>query len=69
MENYVSAQLLTFLQSILLGFVAGPLYDFLRAFRLRLPRVTAASDILYCTSVSLAVFLFSSHRAQGLFRL
>ena len=39
MENYVSAQLLLFGQSILLGALLGVLYDLLRAFRLRLPRL------------------------------
>ena len=54
-----------FVQSILLGMAAGLLYDLLRAFRLKLPRLTAPLDILYCVTVSGAVFLFTLYRAQG----
>ncbi|HJB30690.1 MAG TPA: spore cortex biosynthesis protein YabQ [Candidatus Oscillibacter excrementavium] len=58
-----------FVQSILLGMAAGLLYDLLRAFRLKLPRLTAPLDILYCVTVSGAVFLFTLYRAQGQLRL
>ena len=56
MESTVSQQLLTFLWSILLGLAAGLLYDLLRPFRLRLPRLTAALDLLYCLTAGSAVF-------------
>ena len=39
MGNQVSQQLLIFGQSILLGLALGSLYDLLRPFRLRLPRL------------------------------
>ena len=45
-----------FVQSVLLGMAAGLLYDLLRAFRLKLPRLTSPLDILYCLTVSAAVF-------------
>ena len=48
---------------------AALLYDLLRAFRLRLPRLTSALDILYCMAAGLAVFLFMLRRAQGQLRL
>ena len=54
-----------FVQSILLGMAAGLLYDLLRAFRLRLPRLTSALDILYCILAGTAVFLFTLYRARG----
>ena len=56
-------------QAILLGMAAALLYDLLRAFRLRLPRLTSALDILYCMAAGLAVFLFMLRRAQGQLRL
>ena len=40
MGSPVSVQLLAFGQSILLGLSAGVLYDVLRPFRLRCPRIT-----------------------------
>ena len=40
MTNEISHQLLVFGQSILLGLSIGLLYDLLRPFRLRLPRLT-----------------------------
>ena len=58
-----------FVQSVLLGMAAGLLYDLLRAFRLKLPRLTSPLDILYCLTVSAAVFLFTLYRAQGQLRL
>ena len=61
--------LLAFFQAVLLGLAAGLVYDLLRAFRLRLPRLTAPLDILYCVTAGAAVFLFTLHRAQGQLRL
>ena len=69
MENYVSAQLLLFGQSILLGALLGVLYDLLRAFRLRLPRLTGPLDSLYCLLCAGTVFFFTLYRAQGQLRL
>ena len=51
MESTVSQQLLAFGWSILLGLAVGLLYDLLRPFRLRLPRLTAVLDLLYCLTV------------------
>ena len=65
MENQVSQQLLVFVQSILLGLSAGLLYDLLRPFRLRLPRLTGALDSLYCLAVGASAFWFILRRAQG----
>ena len=48
MAPALSQPLLLFCQAILLGMAAALLYDLLRAFRLRLPRLTSALDILYC---------------------
>ena len=58
MAPALSQPLLLFCQAILLGMAAALLYDLLRAFRLRLPRLTSALDILYCMAAGLAVFLF-----------
>ena len=58
MGNQVSQQLLVFGQSILLGLCAGLLYDLLRPFRLRLPRLTGLLDGLYCLLTGTAVFFF-----------
>ena len=66
MESTVSQQLLAFGWSILLGMAAGVLYDLLRPFRLRLPRLTAWLDLLYCLTVGSAVFLFLLRRAGEL---
>lgn len=65
MAPALSQPLLLFCQAILLGMAAALLYDLLRAFRLRLPRLTSALDILYCMAAGLAVFLFMLRRAQG----
>ena len=65
MGNQVSQQLLVFGQSILLGFSAGLLYDLLRPFRLRLPRLTGLLDSLYCLAVGVAAFLFLLQAAEG----
>ena len=45
MAPALSQPLLLFCQAILLGMAAALLYDLLRAFRLRLPRLTSALDI------------------------
>ena len=66
MGSTVSQQLLTFGWSILLGLAAGLLYDLLRPFRLRLPRLTAVLDLLYCLVVGSAVFLFLLRRTGEL---
>ena len=65
MGNQVSNQLLVFGQSILLGLCAGLLYDLLRPFRLRLPRLTGLLDSLYCLLAGTAVFLFLLRGADG----
>ena len=69
MAPALSQPLLLFCQAILLGMAAALLYDLLRAFRLRLPRLPSALDILYCMAAGLAVFLFMLRRAQGQLRL
>ena len=61
--------LLTFFQAVLLGLSAGLVYDLLRALRLRLPRLTAPLDILYCLTAGAAAFLFILRRAQGQLRV
>ena len=65
MENQVSQQLLVFAQSILLGLSIGVLYDLLRPFRLRFPRLTTALDSIYCLAVGFGSLLFVLHRAAG----
>ena len=65
MENQVSEQLAVFAQSILLGFGAGVLYDLLRPFRLRFPRLTAVLDSVYCLILGLTAFLFMFYRSAG----
>ena len=61
----ISGQLAAFGQSILLGAAAGVLYDLLRPFRLRLPRLTALLDGAYCLAVGCAAFLFLLRRGGG----
>lgn len=68
MRNQVSQQLILFGQSILLGLSAGLLYDLLRPFRRRMPRLTGTLDALYCVSVGSAAFLFLLRRSAGQFR-
>ena len=68
MTNEISHQLLVFGQSILLGLSIGLLYDLLRPFRLRLPRLTGLLDGLYCLTVGCAVFLFLLGQAEGQLR-
>ena len=62
MGNQISQQMLTFVQSILLGLAAGVLYDLLRPFRLRRPSLTALLDAGYCLSVGAGAFLFLLRR-------
>ncbi len=62
------AQLWVFGQSILLGLTAGLLYDLLRPFRIRAPRVTGLLDALYCLLVGSGCFLFLLRRTQGQIR-
>lgn len=61
----VSQQLPAFGMSILLGLSAGVLYDLLRPFRARFPRVTTLLDAAYCLLVSSAAFLFLLRRGNG----
>ena len=61
--------LLIFSQAVLLGLSAGLVYDLLRALRLRIPRLTAPLDILYCLTAGAAAFLFILRRAQGQLRV
>lgn len=65
MGNQISQQMLTFVQSILLGLAAGVLYDLLRPFRLRRPGLTALLDAGYCLSVGAGAFLFLLRRGEG----
>ena len=65
MGNQISQQMLTFVQSILLGLAAGVLYDLLRPFRLRRPSLTALLDAGYCLSVGAGAFLFLLRRGEG----
>ena len=65
MGNQVSQQLLVFGQSILLGIAVGVLYDLLRPLRLRLPRITALLDAVYCLAVGVISFLFLLRRGEG----
>ena len=58
MENHISQQLLVFVQSILLGLAIGSLYDLLRPFRLRLPRVAPLLDGVYALAVGAGCFRF-----------
>ena len=65
MGNQISQQLLIFGQSILLGLALGSLYDLLRPFRLRLPRLTALLDAAYCLAAGAAAFSFLMERGGG----
>ena len=65
MENHISQQLLVFVQSILLGLAIGSLYDLLRPFRLRLPRVAPLLDGVYALAVGAGCFRFILARAEG----
>lgn len=65
MGNQISQQMLTFVQSILLGLAAGVLYDLLRPFRLRRPGLTALLDAGYCLSVGAGAFLFCCGVERG----
>ncbi|MCI9609679.1 MAG: hypothetical protein HFG07_05620 [Oscillibacter sp.] len=68
MGSQAARQLLVFGQSILLGLSAGLLYDLLRPFRVRAPRVTGLLDGTYCLAVCGAMFLFLLRRAEGQLR-
>ena len=65
MGTPVSDQLMAFGQSILLGLSAGVLYDLLRPFRLRRPRLTGWLDGAYWLTVAAASFLLLLRRAYG----
>ena len=61
----IPQQLLTFGQSILLGLSVGILYDLLRPFRLRIPRLASFLDLLYCFMIALSGFLFLLRQGSG----
>ena len=65
MGNQPSQQLLLFAQSILLGLSAGLLYDLLRSFRLKLPRMTHVLDGIFCLICAAVLFLFVLERGDG----
>lgn len=69
MENHISAQLILFGQSVLLGLAGGFAYDLLRAFRLRRMTLTWLWDLLYCLGSATAAFLFLLRCGEGQFRL
>jgi hypothetical protein len=69
MENHISAQLILFGQSVLLGLSAGFAYDLLGAFRLRRTNLTWLWDLLFCFLTAAASFLFLIRCGQGQFRL
>lgn len=54
-----------FVQSILLGLAIGSLYDLLRPFRLRLPRLAPLLDGVYALAVGAGCFRFVLARAEG----
>lgn len=68
MAIVISTQLLAFLQSVLLGFGLGLLYDLLRALRLRVRRITVLSDGFYCFVSGWCVFLFVLRHNNGQLR-
>ena len=71
MENYVSAQLITWGWSALLGLLCALVYDLLRTVRLR--RGSAwlmhVLDAVYAAAVLLAVILLALQQGQGELRL
>ena len=72
MENYVSAQLLSFLQSILLGLLCGMLYHLLRTLRtmkLRAAWLMHTLDGIYAVLFLLALFLLALQQGDGELRL
>ena len=72
MANYVSAQLISFARTALLGLVAGTVYDLLRCVRLRCSRgllLTHLLDTLYVAAALLVLFLFTLKQGEGEMRL
>lgn len=69
MENHISAQLILFGQSVLLGLATGFSYDLLRAFRLRKMSLTWMWDLLFCALTATAAFLFLIRCGEGQLRL
>ena len=72
MENYVSAQLISFLRAALLGLSAAVIYDVLRAVRLRSGRskiLTHMLDAVYVLLALLVVVLFTLQQGEGELRL
>ena len=65
MGNMPSQQLALFGQAILLGISMGVLYDLLRPFRLKLPRLTTVWDIVYCLAVGAVFLTFVLERGAG----
>ena len=64
----ISAQLLLFAQSILLGLAAGTAYGVLRPFRQSRPRLAPALDLLYGLSAAAACSAFLLRPADGILR-
>ena len=69
MRIQVSAQLLRFGQSILLGLGLALLYDLLRPLRRRGRRLTALLDGAFCLAAGLTLLLFALRRGAGELRL
>ena len=71
MEIGVAGQLTTLAQALLLGLLAGTVYDLLRSVRIRCRRrwLTHLTDGLYTAALLLAIFLFSLRRGEGELRL
>ena len=69
MRVQVSAQLLLFGQSILLGLGLALLYDLLRPLRRRGRRLTALLDGAFCLAAGLTLLLFALRRGAGELRL
>ena len=71
MENYVSAQLITWGWSALLGLLCALVYDLLRTVRLRRGNawLMHVLDAVYASAVLLAVVLLALQQGQGELRL
>lgn len=71
MGNYVTAQLTSFGQAVLLGTLGGVVYDLLRTVRLRRTGrwLMHGLDALYAAALLLMVFLFGLRQGQGELRL
>lgn len=69
MENPISAQLISFFLSALLGIMGGCLYDMVRLVQRRRHRLTHVLDGIYVISALLVIFLFALRRGEGELRL